>query len=385
MERKKLDRAMRPYRYPDKYLVVEIPAHVTGNVGRKTLSFTFKEWGSEAKAKAAAEDHVEKFNAKAALKAGMTVEEALESYPAYLAKPKSRRNHGNGPASIQGNLRNVRNILTKERMRLADISKSYLAKREDERRGTCADATLINEIKAVSRFLAWCTLEKWISENPLAGYQVLGDLNKGGKGLKQPDLDDLPKIRDMALVMAERDHDDDGAAAVAVALQTGLRVTKLLTRRARHVDLKGFAVKLPREGRLVVNKGAPPVMLIGEPRVGAILQRLKEQCPTPDGYLWPAQARGAYPSKSGHRCRNWLADQVRRVCREAGVSDDTHAHGMRGAFGTLATMDGQALEVIRKQMGHAPGSSVTTTAYVQPGAVQLSDQAKVYGDDEGED
>lgn len=378
MERKRLDRALGPYAYPDHYMIVMVPAEITGNKGKKTKTYPFKTPSQKAAALGQAQADVAAFNEQAQLTAGTTVGEALVGYPAYLAKPKGRK-PGNAPRSIQTNIANVRNILTDDGMVLGDIDAPYLAERELDRRALGrSDDTVINEVKAASRFLAYCTERKLIRANPLAGYTPDGIRNHGGKGHKQPNLDDLPAWLGKAYELAETEADAGAIAAIA-CLKTGLRATKVLTRRARHVDLQGAILRMPPEdGRArPKNKRTPDIMPVSDPRLAALLVSLKAQCAQGDDYLWPSRARGRFPSKTGHRNRNWLAAQIQRICRAAGVPDDTHAHGMRGVMGTVAMIDGATLDAIQRNYGHRIGSAVTERSYLLPEAVHLSNQNKL--------
>lgn len=279
--------------------------------------------------------------------------------------------------------------------------------------------TTLNSLKTARRLLNFCVERKWARSNPLRAFRPEGERNPGGKGKKQLNFEALSKWEAKAYELAEAG--DEGAAAGLIALKLALRASVVVSRRASHIDLGGAILRVPAEGRANRTKRAPEIIPVMDVRLRPILASLKVGKELADGWLFPASG-GAGPGRRrftedtrqvilaeydqaiasgeggesvlirhavttamicvwrrraprpidfalGHRNRAWLAEQIRRVCRAAGVSEDTHAHGMRGASASLDHIDGKTLAEIQMWLGHQHGSSVTEAAYLTADAI----------------
>jgi len=435
--RKGVDRALGPYRYADHLMVVVVRATEPkpGEPRRPTKKFPFAKWGGEEAAALAAQAFADEINREAALAQGISVDDAME---AFRRQRLPKKNHDRSIETAVGHLRNVfagalgtavNDLTEPDCIRLFE---SYCARPTRFKRPPAID-TALNALFAVRQFLDFCVEQKWARSNVLDGYQPeLGERNRGGKGLKQLSFDDLPKWEAKAFELAE--DGDRGAAAALMAEKLGLRSITVVTRQAKHIDLGGAIVRVPKGRRSNRTKKAPELIPVEDERLHPIFASLKLGLGDED-WLYPASdhvgdgrrqfteeqrrwiiaeydqavARGRGEGKDvlaqhqiptslicqwrrrpegipdrapivvGHRHRSWVAEQVKRICRLAGVSEDTHAHGMRGIMASVDHMDGRVLEATQAKMGHRPGSPVTKGAYITPEAIHKRRQRMMMG------
>jgi integrase len=73
--------------------------------------------------------------------------------------------------------------------------------------------------------------------------------------------------------------------------------------------------------------------------------------------------------------RFWLRDQVRRICKLAGVPV-VCPHGLRGTHASLAMAAGASSALVAKSLGHA-SDAVTLAHYAQPAAVAAGAQERL--------
>jgi integrase len=429
--KKAVDRALGPYRYSDHFMVVVIRATAPkpGEARRPTKKFPFDKYGGEEKAEVAAQIWAEEISREAALAQGITVDEAIDAYRARAAK----RNRDRSIETAEGHLRNVfAGVL---HLTIGDITEpvaikafeAYCARPTRFKRPPAPD-TALNALFAARQFLGFCVAQKWARTDVLEAYEPeLGDRNRGGKGKKQLTLDDLAKWEAKAFELAEAG--DRGAAASLIAEKLGLRASVVVSRQAKHIDLGGAILRVPRE-RANRTKRAPEIIPVEDARLRPILVSLKLGL-GPEDWLFPATGRvgegrrqfteeqrrqilAEYdqavasgdgegkkvlaqhgvptsliciwrrrpagqpgPLASGHRDRSWLAAQVQRVCRAAGVSEETHAHGMRGIMASLDHIDGRVLAATQAKLGHRQGSSVTEGSYITAEAIHRARQRKM--------
>jgi len=98
-------------------------------------------------------------------------------------------------------------------------------------------------------------------------------------------------------------------------------------------------------------------IVVATPLRKALLKRTKGKEPT--DLLFPSSRTG------GVHCKNWLKDNVKKICREVGVPEIT-AHGLRGTQATLAKEAGQTAHAVAAQLGHA-SPRTTREHYDAPG------------------
>lgn len=474
---KKGDRALGPYRYPEQgfpayFLVKVLSADRSDRAVQKKYWFTSA--ATEAAAMAQACSLVEGVNEDAQMAQGITVEEALASYPAFLAQGSMKVEAGRKPhkpkraSSIRTDIARLRNMFPAEAKDLPDHSivpigsdlpggaviyprqlvvatiDVVLCERLYERlrmapgagRAAPATDTVLNTVNVARQFLDFCVDRRWARANPLAGFRPVGERQDGGKGGRHLNYSELATWRSKAYELAEAG--DAGAAAGLIALELGPRATVIVTRRGRDIDLGGAVLHtVPVDERVNRTKRSRRFIPVQDPRLRAILASLKIGVEA-DGWVFPASrhirpdrrnfteaerasilaeyetAKAQRAGKAvleryqidaatifawrrrpmrqtalvvppvrpladpGHRDRSWVAEQIRRVCRAAGVSEDTHAHGMRGAGRSTDLMDGATLKDIEAQLAHARGSKATS-AYVSPEAIHRRRQRMLHG------
>jgi integrase len=377
--RKPIDRALGPYRYPTHYMTVRIAADVTGPRGREVRNFPFASATSEPDARAAAQRYVDRLNENARLAQGVTVEEAIESYTVRLRK-KLRA------GTVATALFRLHNFfpIDARRAPVSALDRPHcetlyaeMSVRPDKRGNPPATDTALNTLSVARKFLDYCVESKWARSNALGQAREpsrfrpdAADRNPGGKGKKQLNFDALAPWEAKAYELAEAG--DEGAAAGLIALKLGLRATMIVTRRTSHVDLEGAILRVPREGPANRTKRAPEIIPVMDERLRPILASLKADRPA-DAWLFP----GDRTRLTGHRDRNWVAEQIRRVARLAGVPDDTHAHGMRGASASLDHIDGKTLAEIQLWLGQRQGGGVLKGSYLTADAIARNRQRKL--------
>lgn len=365
-QQKKGDRAKGPifaggewkYRYPKigypaYWQVVIFDAH-TGKATSKKLPFT--DEGSEATMLAQAQGQVDELNCTAKLAAGTTVGDAMDFYPRYLASPDDDSDP-QSPGAIKTVMFRLRGIFD-ERLRampIADLTEADCRAAYEALKARRAFDTVFGSVGQAKKFLRWCVAKKWARANPMQGLKAKGTKNDGGKGKKQLNFNELAKWKECAFDLAEKG--DVGAVAALLPLYTMLRATMIVTRRVGDVDMQG-ALVLVRDKQPNRTKKVPEMNCIEEERLWPILQSLTLGRSSGEWLFAGERTR-----QTGHRDRSWVKEQIRRVCRLAGVREDTHTHGMRGAAISAATMSGDFLERIQARAGHAPGSDVMRRAY----------------------
>jgi integrase len=427
-KRKLVDRALGPYRQSDRYLVVFVPAEATGSKGRKTTPYPFTGPLSEVAALADAQAHVDRINTQAQLAGGVTVEEAIGHYPSWLraqAEPPSLRSIDTTISQIESFFPVDADVAGKSvhprHVAVNDLTAAFcehlyanLKDRPTRFKTPPTGYTLLNTLGAVSRFLTYCVTKKWAAANPLATFKPVVQLaKKGRKGKKQIALDTLPKWAHKGFEMCETKAGDEGAAAALMTLLFGLRVEMIVTLRARNIQFDGALLDLS-DTEVNRTKGVPEYLKVKNLRFRPILARLVAG-KDPEDWVFPSSG-GAGPGRRsfepalrarimaeyndapkgykkdvlrkydintsllvqwrrrvglpalpgpGHRDRSWVTPQIKRVCRAAGVSEKTHAHGMRGAMASLAAAGGDSSIKMQTQidMGHRPGSAVTDDSY----------------------
>lgn len=380
--RKSTDRATGPYRYADRFAVRIVSADPAERPRYKT--FPFASPASEAAAKAEALAYVEQFNRDAQLAQGVTIEEGLAAFEVRL------RTKGRSTGTIRTMFFRLRNFfpLDTQRTPVSALDRAHCEQlfremkgRPDRRPGHVgqlpAPDTVLNTLAVARQFLSFCVEQKWARNNPLGAAREpgrfrpedAGDRNPGGKGMKQLNFDHLAPWEAKAFELAE--DGDEGAAAGLIALKLGLRAAKIVSRQAKHVDLGGAILHVPREGP-ARTKRAPELLLIEDPRLAAVLASLALD-KGPEDWLFP----GERTRVTGHRDRNWVTAEIRRVCRLAGVPEDTHAHGMRGASASLDHLDGKTLAAIQERLAHRQGSSVTEGSYLTAEAISRRRQRRL--------
>ena len=199
----------------------------------------------------------------------------------------------------------------------------------------------------------------WLSAAPFAAVKPVG---RRRRGKPQLHLDETRKLLDTCV--AERSRE---SLAVASAFMLGLGASEVVERRVRDLDDSGRVLCVTR-GK---NDYRRRVLEVPDD-LRALLLELAARRPA-SAYLFGA---GDLDRPS----RYWIYYHCKRLCAAAKVPE-VSPHGLRGthstiAVGAVATSHSvaAALAAAGGSLGHAPGSPITATTYVAPGAVEAATQ-----------
>jgi integrase len=166
-----------------------------------------------------------------------------------------------------------------------------------------------------------------------------------------------------------RRRDDEGAIAALVALLLGLRASEIVGLRVADLDddedagdLLWIPCSKTPAGRRTLE-------------VPAELRPLLIACAedkTPNRYLFECEREQDAIGKP--HLRDWVLDQVHRVCDAAKVPRVT-AHALRGQLATLTAERGLAGHLIAATLGHEDVRT-TMTAYAKPGSAAAGARAR---------
>lgn len=215
-------------------------------------------------------------------------------------------------------------------------------------------------------FLAWCIERGWIrGANPAADVKGVGKRRPRGKSLGKSGNE--LRVREArawyAKALELADGDDQGAIAALVALLLGMRASEIVSRKVADLDddeapadLLWIPCSKTPAGRrtLEVPEELRPLLLACA------------EGKTPDRYLFECEREQDAFGKP-HR-RDWVLDQVHRICDEAKVPRVT-AHAMRGLLATITAQRGLAGHLIAATLGHED-ERTTMHAYAKPGSAQ---------------
>lgn len=273
------------------------------------------------------------------LEGPITVDEALEKYAQWL---DLRGRRAGSRATTCQRLLALHSSAPAER-RLAGLNATVCADAYRAFVVSRAVDTHRNALGEAKTFGAWCVKQGWLRRNPWAEVEPVGKRKRGKLQLR---VDEARKWLAKASELAEAG--DDGAVAAMCCLVLGLRASEVIERVGRDVDDEGAllwidASKTPAGRRLVEVPGMLGALLHARARtVGSGAQ------------LWPHD-------------RHWVRDQVKRICRLAGVPVIC-AHGARGTQSSIAMGAGATAQLVAATLGHA-SSAVTLAHYAEPGAV----------------
>jgi integrase len=338
-------RVLGPYEHPRGWQVVEIDA-----TGKRSSVYL----DSELKATR----YVEAMTATID-RGERTTEEALTAYRAHLV------DKGNKPLSIQTTVRAVE-MFFPEAQPLALLSAKRCAQRYEELRTTPRAFTGAppsvdthrNVLGMTRTFLEWCVKQGWIAANPLAGVEGIGRRRPRGKSLGKSGNE--LRVKGARLwyqaALALANAGDLGATAALVAMLLGMRASEIVARRVSDLDED----QAPADLLWIPCSKTPAGRRTLE--VPDVLRPLLVQFAegkAPERYLFEIAPGRPHD-------RNWIRDQVHRICDRAQVPRVT-AHAMRGLLATLTAERGMAGRLIAATLGHED-ERITMTAYARPGA-----------------
>lgn len=221
-------------------------------------------------------------------------------------------------------------------------------------------------LKHAKMFARWCVKRGWLrGPSPCDTVEAVGKRRYGKPQLSRREL---LQLIDKCLELAGQD--DLGAAAVLVAVCTGLRASEVLSREVKDLDLEqdpdtGADVPVlricdnaERAFKLKTGDSARSVQI--HPLLQPVLDRLAAG-KAPADPLFPG-------THAGRRRRQWLWTEVGRITRLAGVSV-VCAHALRGSLATGAAASGVRVDLISAVLGHSD-SSITKQHYIQRGTLE---------------
>ncbi len=213
-----------------------------------------------------------------------------------------------------------------------------------------------NALAETKTFLDWCVSMGWIRRNPAKSVKGTGARAHGKPQLER--IKDVRKWYETAIDLA--DGGDEGAIAALMALLLGMRATEIVSRTIYDLDEDA----LPCD-TVIITRG----------KTAKSRRRIEVPEPLRTFLVELVEGRGdkkhLFEAKSytGHRDRNWVRSNVRRICGLAGVELVT-AHAMRGTLATISVASGAAAHIITATLGHAT-IKTTQDSYAAAGAVEV--------------
>lgn len=283
---------------------------------------------------------------------GLTIAHALDRYKDYM-----RHDKGNKPSSVEATSTRIRRFLGDADTFLSSITADVAAARYAERRREVAVDTHRNELGQVKTFIRWCIEQGWIWRDPFARVKPIGKRRRGKKQLR---IAETRRVVAIALTDARRSDDACdhrqrfhrlSSLAVLVALYLGMRAGEVVNIRRRDIDDGGRLLWIP-DAKTENGRRTLEVADVLRP---LLLARALECGDNPEARLFP-------------RSRGWVRDNVKRLCRAAGVPEVT-AHGARGIHATIAARMGTTSHAVAMALGQG-GDQVAKRHYIQPGTLE---------------
>ena len=222
--------------------------------------------------------------------------------------------------------------------------------------GNTSVATHRAYLSRTKSWARWVVSRGWLRQNPVEAVQGVG---RRRRGKTQLSWDEGNRLGATCLGEAS-----EGATAVLLCLLMGLRASEVVSRVVRDIDREGTYLRVDDNldvGFLTKTETSKRPVKIPT-RVRPLVAKLADgKSPT----------EPLFPSEVGRRkCRQWLWDEVRRLCQKAGVPL-VCPHSLRGWMATAAVAAGELPEVVAQALGHA-SSQMTLGHYVAPGVAEAA-------------
>lgn len=211
-----------------------------------------------------------------------------------------------------------------------------------------------NGLAVARAFGSWCVTRGWLKASPFAGVKGKGRRKRGKPQLRQ---DEAARLYAYTLERAELDV---GAVVTLAYLLLGVRASELLTRPVRDLDAGGAVLRIERTKSATGDR----VLKLPEP-LRPHLVRLASGRPALAPLVEACQHRKRFP--------DWAREQVRRMCKEAGVPEVT-PQGLRGTAATIAREAGELGETVAASLGHT--LEVSNRSYVDQARVEAAQQQR---------
>ncbi len=221
-----------------------------------------------------------------------------------------------------------------------------------------------NYLAQAKTFLSWCVSQGWLKWHPLEKVRGTG---RRSHGKTQLTIDEARRLYRHCLKLADK---DDGALAVLMALSMGMRASEITSRTVRDLDDAGRLLRVEANDALDFKpktKASRRPVPVPSSLQAHIKARTRAKLPT--ALLFISEKTG------GAHWRDWVAEQARHHCREAGVPV-VCAHALRGVAATSAVEAGIAAEAVAKLLGHE-STSMTRQSYIAPGTLEQAEREQV--------
>lgn len=192
---------------------------------------------------------------------------------------------------------------------------------------------------------------------------VVKGVGRKRRGKPQLSLDEARRFYTTALDLARQG--DEGAVAVLMAISMGMRTAEILSRTPRDLDHEGTLLRICDNillGFTAKNDSAKRPVAVPSDLQPILADMTRDKLPTAP--LFPSASR------TGRRPRQWMPNQVERLCELAKVPK-VCPHSLRGVSATAAAAAGALLEMVAKMLGHT-SSTMTLGHYIAPGTAEAA-------------
>ena len=332
---------------------LEGPYPHRGAVRYRILSGRGRSWAPSAKTQARALRLAEETARQHAREGNLTIREGIA---AFLV---DRRAAGCRDVTLVG----YQNALRAFFSPVLDLPLARLTTRRgadlyESAKSTRAVASANHYLRMAKALLAWTTEKGWIQESPIAGVKKTGRPNRGKP---QFTLDEARAFYAYALRQALAG--DDGAAAALLAVSMGLRASEVTSRTVRDLDDNGRILRVANNAEISYRTKTDKARtnVIPADLRPMLAQRARDKLP--GAYLLP-------DTRGGRRSRQWVYENVKRLCREANLPQ-VCPHSLRGVSATAAAAAGALPELVAQMLGHS-NSSMTLNHYIAPGTSEAA-------------
>jgi integrase len=319
-----------------------------------------RSWAATGRTEAQALKLAETAAAKHARQGNITIADALDSYIQYKVRcgvqPTTQSSQRNGVQVFFRGL--VDGLLCRVTQRVCQAQYDRLQQQIDPRTGRLISVATHRHYLAISRgFFRWVVEQGWIAESPIERVRGVG---RRRRGKVQLTLDEAQRLS--MTCRQEATCGDEGAIATLMCMHMGLRAFEALSRVVRDIDKDGTVLRIEdNEGRAFrlktgSSKRTPKIPTFLRPILTA---RTLGKAPT--DALFPG-------TLGGRRRRQWLNDQVERLCIVAAVPV-VCPHSLRGIFATAAASAGETPEIVAQVLGHTD-PAMTIGHYIAPGTLE---------------
>lgn len=213
----------------------------------------------------------------------------------------------------------------------------------------------LGALKEAGQWAAWCRKRGYLSVDPFAGIELVGEKKHGKKQLRG---DEAIAFETTALTLF--DQGEHNALAAALLVDLGDRATEIAESDCRDFDLD-CSVFWVQEDNTKTAAGRRQLV---------IPEHLRPRVRRARGMR--AGAARMFPNLDRHK----LLALVKRICRAAGVPVVT-SQSMRGLHSSLAKVEGATTAAVARALGHADQGATAQQSYITREAAALGQQRAV--------